>query len=200
MTTPTCQYRDNKTADPLRVPGFGNLPLHEELPISSRFAHGFKEWKQAPAITRREFAMVAVMNDVTDKPGWHVDIFNHDVADCWRDQILASAPLMSEKTWEWCVSELRDKATYFKDKGTFAYWTLARAFASRMNWVDKSFASTSSEECSLCLRSVKKSEATAPLHMSSQHCTRWFGGRVRSWLMGAKSRAKATLRAVRILH
>lgn len=110
---------DDKSASPLRVPGFGDIPLDEELPISHRFAHGFKEWKQVPAITQREFVMVAVMNEVTDKPGWHVDIFSQDVADRWRDEILASTPLMSEKAWEWCVAELRDKADYFKDKGHF---------------------------------------------------------------------------------
>ncbi|KAK0735147.1 hypothetical protein B0T26DRAFT_763203 [Lasiosphaeria miniovina] len=107
MTTPRM---DNKSAGPLRVPGFTDLPLDKELPISHRFAHGFKEWKQVPAITQREFAMVAVMNKVTDKPGWHVDIFSQDVVDRWRNEFLSSTPLMSE---------LRDKAAYFNEKRHF---------------------------------------------------------------------------------
>jgi hypothetical protein len=117
MTDVSAPSMDNKSASPLRVPGFGDLPLDQELPVEDRFAHGFREWKQVPAITLREFAMVAAMNDVTDKPGWHVDIFSPDVADRWRDEILASTPLMSHKAWEWCVAELRDKATYFQATG-----------------------------------------------------------------------------------
>jgi hypothetical protein len=42
---------DNKGAGPLRVPGFGDIPLEEELPISRRFAHGINEQKQVPVIT-----------------------------------------------------------------------------------------------------------------------------------------------------
>lgn len=110
---------DNKGAGPLRVPGFGDIPLEEELPISQRSAHGFNEWKQVPAITQRELTMVGVMNELTDRPNWHVDIFNRDVIDLWRDEHLGSTPLMSEKAWKWCVAELRDKGAYFKDHGHF---------------------------------------------------------------------------------
>jgi hypothetical protein len=108
---------DNTGALPLRTPGFGDIPLQEELPMAHRFAHGIHEWKQVPAITRREFTMVAIMNQLTDKQNWHVDIFNQDAVDCWRNELLASTPLLSEKAWEWCVAELRDKAVFFNDKG-----------------------------------------------------------------------------------
>jgi hypothetical protein len=110
---------ENNGAGPLRVPGFGDIPLEKELPISQRFAHGIKEWQQVPAITQRELTMVAVMNELTDRPNWHTDIFNQDAVDLWRDEILDSTPLMSEKAWEWCVAELRDKVTYLKDHGHF---------------------------------------------------------------------------------
>ncbi|KAJ5160179.1 uncharacterized protein N7482_007183 [Penicillium canariense] len=110
---------ENKGAGPLRVPGFGDIPLEEELPISRRFAHGIKEWKQVPAITQRERTMVAVMNELTDRPNWDMDIFNQYTVDRWRDEILGSTPCMSEKAWEWCVAELRDKGAYLKDNGYF---------------------------------------------------------------------------------
>ena len=69
---------DNKVAGPLRVPGFGDIPLEEEFPFSRRFTHGINEWKQDPAITQRELTMVAVMNELTDRPNWHMDVFDHD--------------------------------------------------------------------------------------------------------------------------
>ncbi|KAH8808628.1 hypothetical protein F5884DRAFT_677499 [Xylogone sp. PMI_703] len=90
---------DNKGAGPLRVPGFGDIPLDEELPIEQRFAHG--------------------INELTDRPNWRMDILNQDIVDQWRGEILASTPLMSEKAWAWCVAELRDKAVYSKDHGYF---------------------------------------------------------------------------------
>ncbi|KAH8900749.1 hypothetical protein GQ53DRAFT_632963 [Thozetella sp. PMI_491] len=107
----------DKSVSPPHVPGFGGIPLDEELSISDRFAHGFREWKQVPAITQRELVMVAVMNELTDNARWHIAIFSQDVVQRWRDEIFASRPLMSEKAWEWCVAELRDKAAYLKEKG-----------------------------------------------------------------------------------
>lgn len=110
---------DNKGTGPLRVPGFGDTPLEQELPISRRFAHGIHEWKQVPAITQRELTMVSAMNELTDRLNWHMDVLNQDVVDLWRDEMLGSTPLMSEEAWKWCVAEVRDKAAYFKDHGHF---------------------------------------------------------------------------------
>jgi hypothetical protein len=73
---------DNSGHGPLQVPGFGSIPIDHGLECEDRFAHGIKEWKQVPAVTARELAMVAVMNTLTDKPEWHVNIFN--------DQIVAN--------------------------------------------------------------------------------------------------------------
>ena len=59
------------------------------------------------------------MNELTDRPNWHMDVFDQHIVDRWWDEILGSTPLISEKAWEWCVAELRDKAAYFKDNGYF---------------------------------------------------------------------------------
>lgn len=107
---------DNTGCGPLRVPGFGDIPLEEELRCEERFAHGIREWKQVPAVTMREFAMVDVMNTLTDKLDWDIDIFNEDIVAKWRKDALAATPLMSEKAWAWCVAELRDKANEYKQK------------------------------------------------------------------------------------
>jgi hypothetical protein len=106
---------DNSGRGPLQVPGFGGIPIHYELQSDARFAHGIQEWRQAPAVTARELAMVAVMNNLTDHPEWHVDIFNDQVVERWRKGAFDTTPLMSEKTWSWCLKELRDKAVYFRE-------------------------------------------------------------------------------------
>ncbi|PWY70308.1 hypothetical protein BO94DRAFT_539764 [Aspergillus sclerotioniger CBS 115572] len=106
---------DNSGHGPLRVPGFGDIPIEYELPPKARFAHGIREWRQTPAVTARELAMVAVMNNLTDHPDWHVDIFNDEVVALWKKEAFDTTPLMSEKAWDWCLKELRDKAVYFRE-------------------------------------------------------------------------------------
>lgn len=116
---PTIIALDNSGDGPLRVPGFGAIPLYYELPSDARFAHGIEEWRQAPAVTARELAMTTAMNCVTDLPNWHVDVFNDVVVARWRQDSTASIemnPLLSDRAWAWCVRELRDKATEYRQK------------------------------------------------------------------------------------
>ncbi|KAJ5506488.1 hypothetical protein N7453_005445 [Penicillium expansum] len=116
---PTIIAFDNSGEGPLRVPGFGAIPLDYELPSEARFAHGNKEWRQAPAVTARELTMTTVMNRVTDLPNWHVDVFNGVVVARWRQNSTASIemnPLLSDRAWAWCVQELRDKAVEYRQK------------------------------------------------------------------------------------
>lgn len=98
---------------PLLVPGFHGIPIHYELRSEDRFAHGEREWRQTPGVTAREKAMVQLMNKITDKPGWHVDVFDNKVVNKWREKAFKTSPLVSEKAWGWCLTELRDKAIYF---------------------------------------------------------------------------------------
>lgn len=105
----------NNTGDgPLRVPGFAGIPVHYELPSNERFAHGMVEWREAPAVTARELTMVAVMNRLTDQ-AWYVHIFDDEVVAEWKRETFDTTPLMSEKAWEWCVKELRDKAVDLRE-------------------------------------------------------------------------------------
>ncbi|KAL4903978.1 hypothetical protein BDW74DRAFT_168488 [Aspergillus multicolor] len=108
-------FLDNSGSGALRVPGFGDIPIHYELDPDARFAHGF-EWRQAPAVTARELAMTAVMNQLTDRPGWDSAIFDTIVSN-WREDIFASTQLMSDKAWSWCIDKLYDKAAYYREHG-----------------------------------------------------------------------------------
>ncbi|KXG46110.1 uncharacterized protein PGRI_049660 [Penicillium griseofulvum] len=59
--------------------------------------------------------MVAVVNQLTDRPEGHVDIINDQLVADWRKEIFATTPLMSKMVWTWCVKELRHKAVYFRE-------------------------------------------------------------------------------------
>ncbi|KAL5353681.1 hypothetical protein ACLOAV_001721 [Pseudogymnoascus australis] len=54
--------------------------------------------------------MTHVMNLLTDKPGWHVDVFNDSAVEAWRAEMEARYHLLSARAWAWCLAELRDKA------------------------------------------------------------------------------------------
>ena len=88
---------DNSGRVPLRVPGFNGIPDDFQLKCENRFAHGVSEWQQVPAVTARELAMVGVMNLLTDKFQWNVDIFDEGIVADWREEAFASTPLMSEQ-------------------------------------------------------------------------------------------------------
>ncbi|KAJ5890497.1 uncharacterized protein N7473_006725 [Penicillium subrubescens] len=60
--------------------------------------------------------MVAVMEQLTDRPGWIVNIFDDQVVADWRKEVVATNSLISEMAWTWCVKELRDKALDFHEK------------------------------------------------------------------------------------
>lgn len=95
----------------LLVPGFG-YPVPIELPANKRFAHGFLDWSQN-RLTAREISMLRLMNTITDRPQWHVDIHNPNIVAAWADEALGK-DLISPAAWEWCLSEMRDKAALYE--------------------------------------------------------------------------------------
>lgn len=106
---------DNSGHGPLAVPGFG-YPLEQELHPGDRFTHGVREWFQGPNLTARELAMLSLIDDITDKPTWSTDVFDDEkTSQLWQEALLR--PLISPKTWEWCLLELQDKARDFQSTG-----------------------------------------------------------------------------------
>ncbi|KAK6080931.1 hypothetical protein SCUP234_05029 [Seiridium cupressi] len=75
--------------------------------------------------------MLGAMNSLTDKPNWHVKIFDDEIVAKWRKEALGM-PLMNEKAWDWCLTELRDEAKDFETTGR----TLVLDTASRVSKSD----------------------------------------------------------------
>ncbi|KAJ4151598.1 hypothetical protein LMH87_012288 [Akanthomyces muscarius] len=80
------------------------------IEVEERFASGFGDWRQR-RLTAREIAMLQLMNIVTDRPNWSVEIYESTVIAHWASE-LSSSELISPAAWSWCVAELRDKALY----------------------------------------------------------------------------------------
>lgn len=102
---------DNTGNRPLLVPGSG-LPVPIELPASERFAHGFLDWAQN-RLTAREVAMLRLMNSITDRLHWHVEIRDPAIVATWAIE-ARSQDLISQAAWDWCLAELRDKAILYE--------------------------------------------------------------------------------------
>ncbi|KAF2495402.1 hypothetical protein BU16DRAFT_389520 [Lophium mytilinum] len=113
-TTMTCH---NDGEEPISVPGFG-LPIDwtKGWNDEDKFAHGASSWQQNPRLTVRELAMLKVMEALTDKPEWTRKVFDDTIVAKWREEAL-QMPLISEKAWDWCLLELRDKARFYEEKG-----------------------------------------------------------------------------------
>ncbi|KAH9243229.1 hypothetical protein K456DRAFT_1880605 [Colletotrichum gloeosporioides 23] len=105
---------DNTGNGPLNVPGFP-LAVSIERSHNERFAHGFNDWAQ-DRLAAREIAIISLINDITDKPGWSKDVFDDAKVATWRAEALAR-PLMSPLAWDWCLLELQDMAKDVNERG-----------------------------------------------------------------------------------
>lgn len=116
----------------LKAPGFGGIPIHHQLKTDTVFTHGaggtegysppleeetppWSTWEQFPRLTAREISMIQLMDSITDKKDWNIDILDQAVVKAWWEE-ASKAPLTSEKAWEWCIAELKDKAALFMNQ------------------------------------------------------------------------------------
>ncbi|KAK1241145.1 hypothetical protein MKX08_001119 [Trichoderma sp. CBMAI-0020] len=89
----------------------------------------------------REVAMMNIMEQLTDKENWHNMIFNEEIVDQWRKEALEQPnrvywkqatdgkghdavdwvprppSIMDVPTFDYCVKELQNKATYYVETG-----------------------------------------------------------------------------------
>ncbi|PYI05144.1 hypothetical protein BO78DRAFT_470851 [Aspergillus sclerotiicarbonarius CBS 121057] len=106
---------------PLQVPGFGSIPLDFQLPPEARFAHGLVEYRHSPRLTKREMAMLRLIQHITEQSGWDRTILDSDgprLAQWYREAREGfEGFLISPAVWNWCLAELRDKAETWRKTG-----------------------------------------------------------------------------------
>ncbi|KAF3398054.1 hypothetical protein F1880_005779 [Penicillium rolfsii] len=105
---------NNKT-NPIKVPGLGKIPVNVLL-SHDQFATGTNEWT-SHILTAKELAMLDLINKITDRSNWNRSIFDQQVIAQWREDALSSSSLINDKTWDWCLLELQDKARQFDQDG-----------------------------------------------------------------------------------
>lgn len=106
----------NNTGDGLlEVPGFHLPQTCAHLPQAD-FDNAFRNrFVQQPRLVQREIAILEAINNVTDRPNWHLDVFNEDLAAQWGREAMINK-LIDETAWKWCIAELRDKARVYEEK------------------------------------------------------------------------------------
>ncbi|KDR70062.1 hypothetical protein GALMADRAFT_255445 [Galerina marginata CBS 339.88] len=55
--------------------------------------------------------MLQLMNNITDKPDWNIKINDLKIAQKWKDEALSSGHDITTKMVDWCIDELRYRAT-----------------------------------------------------------------------------------------
>ncbi|TKY89768.1 hypothetical protein EX895_001065 [Sporisorium graminicola] len=70
-----------------------------------------------PRLTVREVAMLAVMDALTDKPNWQLKIHDPEIVARWRVEATQQSHLISQRAFDWCILELRDKSNFFQRTG-----------------------------------------------------------------------------------
>ncbi|KAJ5557449.1 hypothetical protein N7494_001364 [Penicillium frequentans] len=68
----------NNGCGPLHVPGYDSIPLDFELPPEAGFAHGLIAYRHSPRLTKREMAMLQLMQHITEQPGWDRAVLDTD--------------------------------------------------------------------------------------------------------------------------
>src|SRR5690554_3667609 len=65
----------------------------------------------------------AAAHERSDKDNWHTDILSDEIAAKWREEVFPennnipkeSMRQISARAWDWCLAELRHKASRFEE-------------------------------------------------------------------------------------
>jgi hypothetical protein len=107
---------------------------HPSSPIQSVLSES-----RLPLTTLREFTMLDLMNQMTDKPNWHLkvsllgfiqpattnldQIFDETTTSNWKAEALAAEGRdITEGMVDWCIAELRYKAKIFEKTGAVSVY------------------------------------------------------------------------------
>lgn len=63
-------------------------------------------------------SMIAFMDQITDKPNWENKVFDETIVAKWKTEVDSAETLnLSEKSFDWCIAELRHKTKHYKETG-----------------------------------------------------------------------------------
>ncbi|GKT46759.1 uncharacterized protein ColSpa_06940 [Colletotrichum spaethianum] len=112
---------DDGEIGPLIRPGFGY-----DLTVIPRgaFPSATHDWN-ASTLTFLELAMLWFIEQITNKPDWHVKVFNDDIVSKWKTEVMAvdweavdlAHAHFTDAMFDWCLAELREKAKLYEATG-----------------------------------------------------------------------------------
>ncbi|KAM0398828.1 hypothetical protein ACHAPZ_007793 [Fusarium culmorum] len=128
------------SASPIAYPGLGLDIRHYDQDTNGEIypmgIHSSCIRSESELLLVREVAMMIIMNELTDKPDWHVKVFDETIAEKWIEEALAlpTEPLyhdivpsevrgkvprviLDRKCLDFCIQELRAKAKFFEKTG-----------------------------------------------------------------------------------
>ncbi|KAI8634306.1 hypothetical protein F5Y19DRAFT_487765 [Xylariaceae sp. FL1651] len=119
---------ENDDSSRLELPGF--FISLDQLPVTpnSCFMHALWDINrfESVGLKLREVRMMDFMNQITDKSGWEDKVFDEQIVGRWREEALGPQlqetdldedVYMTEKMFDVCIQELRDKVLEFKETG-----------------------------------------------------------------------------------
>ncbi|GJC80754.1 hypothetical protein ColLi_03592 [Colletotrichum liriopes] len=112
---------DDGEIGPLIRPGFGSDM--KAMP-AGMFPSATDGW-HASTLTHLELAMLWFIEQITNKPNWHVKVFNDDIASKWKTEVMAvdwstvelKHAHFNDAMFDWCLAELREKANLYEAVG-----------------------------------------------------------------------------------
>ncbi|PYH93370.1 hypothetical protein BO71DRAFT_381653 [Aspergillus ellipticus CBS 707.79] len=123
--------------DRIELPGFGQL-LDVDLPIIEkrdnefkgqrrRFPHAIRDTCHSGGVSVRERRMLEFIDQITDKPEWDRKVFDENIVNKWQKEACVHREDLKDEyhsaaMFEYCINELRDKATHFHKTGMISVW------------------------------------------------------------------------------
>ncbi|KAJ4154068.1 hypothetical protein LMH87_010531 [Akanthomyces muscarius] len=105
--------RDDDSMPP-QIPGI-NTSVNFERRVYLHFSHGFNLWRQ-DRLSHPEITIMRLINDFTDREDWQIEVDDFSACREWREEAFTKHFPESSNLWEWCVFELRKKASEYKSR------------------------------------------------------------------------------------
>ncbi|KAK2732294.1 hypothetical protein CKAH01_02240 [Colletotrichum kahawae] len=130
---------DDGELNKLVRPGFG---LGVNAMPEQMFPSAVLDWT-AITLTYSELAIMWFVEQITNKPDWHVKVFNDDIAAKWKAEVMAvdwaSVGLtyahFDDDMFKWCLEELREKAKLYESTGIIPVFDYSAAVIKSDNAV-----------------------------------------------------------------
>ncbi|WQF75433.1 hypothetical protein CDEST_00447 [Colletotrichum destructivum] len=129
-------YDDGEIGPLIRL-GFGRYLA--DMPAGA-FPTAVATWR-ALTLTYLELAMLWFIEQITNKPNWHVKVFNDDIVSKWKTEVMAvdwaavdlEHAHFDDAMFNWCLAELREKAKLYEATGLVPVFDVSTAVVKSDN-------------------------------------------------------------------